>query len=139
MVLLTAAVMQERRTNEALDTSQEMVIRRCVYNETPKIGADFGDSQTRLLIPKALSDLYRQHPSAVLELLLKIVDGANPDDSVLAAGYAVSLLNNAAVGVVCVDVFDKDTYDKVDKAWKTTPRKHWMRVIEEDAREQKRR
>jgi len=29
----------------------------------------------------------------VLDLLLRIIDGGNPDDSVLAAGYAISLLD----------------------------------------------
>jgi len=118
-----------------------MVVRRCVYDETPKKAAVApGDFQERLIIPEALSDLFRLHPSAVLDLLLRIIDGGNPDDSVLAAGYAISLLDGPVAGVVCVDVFDKGTYDKVEKAWKTTPRKHWIRAIEHAReREPKRR
>ena len=83
-----------------------MVVRRCVYNETAKIAAVApGDFQERLLIPETLSGLYRQHPSAVLDLLLRIIDGGNPRDSVLAAGYAISSLDGPAVGIVCVHPF----------------------------------
>jgi hypothetical protein len=145
-MLLMAAVMQKPQANEALDASQEMVVRRCVYDETPKTtGMGPGGFQGRpiapqeqLIIPEALSDIYRKHPRAVLDLLVKIIDGANPNDSVVAAGYAVSLLHGPAVRIVCVDLFRKDTYDKVKKAWDTTPRIHWMRVVKR-AREERRR
>jgi hypothetical protein len=135
IVLLTAAIVQERHTTEVLDTTQEMVVRRCVYDGSPKVVADASVGfQAQLIIPEALSGLYRQRPGAVLELLLRIIDGGNPNDSALAAGYAMSLQKGPAVGVICVDVFDKDTYDKLDKAWETTPRKHWIAKIK-NARE----
>ncbi len=137
MILAAAAIMQGPQTSEVLDTSQETVVRRCVYNGSPELAAvtlGSGGIQEQLVIPQALSDLYRKHPGAVLDLLLRIIDGANPDNSVLAAGYAISLQKGPAVGVVCVDIFEKGTYDKLDKAWERTPRQHWIRAIK-NARE----
>lgn len=32
-------------------------------------------------------------------------------------------------GVVCVEMFDKATYDTVDKDWQVTPRQHWGKKV----------
>jgi hypothetical protein len=128
-VLMTVAMMQGNHVNDVFSASQELVVRECVYNETPGIESPNRDFRSILIVPDPLSTLYREQPKAVLALLLKIVDGSSPKDSVLAAGYAMSLLDDPSAGVVCVEHFDKATYDKVDEDWKTTPRKHWMRKI----------
>jgi hypothetical protein len=54
------------------------------------------------------------------------MDGANPNDSSLATGYAFELLLGPGRGVICVEFYDKKKYDVMDKAWETTPRQHWI-------------
>jgi hypothetical protein len=88
-----------------------------------------------LEVPEPLAQLYKHHPRPVLDLLLKIMDGGSPKDSVLAAGYAMALLDGPGGGVVCVEHFyfgkHKATYDAVDKDWEKTPRQHWIKKVRE--------
>ncbi len=120
----------------AFDVEADRLVRQAVYNENPRAHVQL-DLETFLLplpvvvIPEPLVKLYQQHPQSVLDLLLKIMDGGNPSDSVLAAAYAVELLVGRGVGVVCVDQFDPATYDTVDKGWGKTPRQHWIKKVRE--------
>lgn len=73
--------------------------------------------------------VYKADPKFVVDVLLKIMDEASAEDSVLAAGYAMELVNGPGVGVVCVEHFDKKTYDDIDKDWDKTPRQHWIKKV----------
>jgi hypothetical protein len=114
--------------NDPFDLTKEAQVREAVYSEEIRVTSDF-DFQSKLVLPKALETSYTKHPQAVLGVLLKIMEGGRPRDSALAAGYAISLLDGTAVGVICVEHFDKKTYDSLDKDWRTTPRRHWIAKV----------
>src|SRR2546427_351434 len=97
--------------NEALTPDEERTVRKSVYDGEMLIVSPKMDFQDILVIPKPLTDLYKKRPRAVVDLLLTIMEGGNPRDSVLAAGYAIGLLDDPAVAVVCIDHFDKSKYD----------------------------
>ena len=86
-----------------------------------------------LWVRQPLLDLYRTHPRPVIELLMRIIDGATPEVSARAAGYAIELLEGPGVGVVVVRLFveDETTYDTVRKDSKITELLHWIRKVNE--------
>jgi hypothetical protein len=111
----------------------EKVVRDAVYNNNkPRTASPNKDFYSILLVPDSLTEAYKKHPQAVLGVLLRIMDGGNPNDSVLAAGYAISLLRGPGVGIVCIRHFDKETYDTVDKDWEVTPRQHWIKRVRQE-------
>ena len=79
---------------------------------------------TRVDMPKDLEAAYAKAPSAVIGLLLRIVDGGTPRDSSSAAVYALTLAGPDGAGLAPIALFDKATYDVVVKGWDTTPRYH---------------
>jgi hypothetical protein len=139
LMLLTVYPMLTVQANEKLDSRQEAIVRRAVYENEPLINSSPAFLfQGELGIPEPLAELAKNHRREVIELLLKIMDGGSPKDSALAAGYAVSLLSGPRVGVVCVERFDKATYDEVDKDWETTPRQHWIDRVRAGLKEESR-
>lgn len=78
-----------------------------------------------LVVPKEVTAIYKKDRLAALKVLQKIVEGGNPKDAMLAAGYAISLVRSPAVGVVCVEGRDEAGFDRFDEAWQKTPRQHW--------------
>jgi hypothetical protein len=134
IAVLSLVLASEAKSMPSLDAAEESVVRASVYNETPRVGSnrlEVATVQGELFVPKPLADLYKANPRGVLEALSRIIDGARPDDSALAAGYALSLLTHPGVGVVCVTFFEKDKYDIIDKDWEETPRQHWLSKIRE--------
>jgi hypothetical protein len=121
-------------SKDTFDADAEKLVREAVYYNSPATTSRAMDADGLaridiLVVPEELTDLHRRHPEAVLGLLLKIMEGGNPRDSSLAAGYALSLLKGPEIGIICVRHFDKDTYDSFNKNWETTPRKHWIERI----------
>jgi hypothetical protein len=124
----------------ALNADAEKLVRRAVYDNPPKVspipqidartGIEWPPI-TILVVPEPVANLYKQRPRRVLELLLRIMDGAEPKQSSLAAGYALELMGPPSRGLVCIEVFDKNTYDLVEKNWKSTPRQHWIKRVQE--------
>jgi hypothetical protein len=124
----------------ALDAEAEKSVRQAVYNyppavspipqKDPRTGIELPPI-TILVLPEPLAKLYKQHPRRVLELLLRIMDGADPKQSSLAAGYALELMGPPGRGLVCIELFDKNTYDVIEKNWKTTPRQHWIKRVQD--------
>ena len=124
-----AQTKNELRDKKDLTADQMRVVREAVYAREASIVTDRRTFIRSLLMPEPLGTLYKQNPQPVLELLLVIMEGANPRDSSLAAGYAFELMGGPGRGVVMVEFFDKKTYDTVDKDWETTPRQHWIRHL----------
>ena len=129
---LFAVAMPCEDRNGLLDNEKEKVVRDAVYNGKTLLYSPEERPWDRVLrFPEPLTQLYNQHPQAVLHLLLKIMEGGRPTDSVLAAGYAISLQAGPSVGRVCVENFDEKTFDTLDNDWRTTPRKHWIAKVRE--------
>jgi hypothetical protein len=130
--LFTAPSVPASDSKDVLDSESEKVVRDAVYSGEMCEYTIFEPPFDRVLyIPKPVVQVYEKHPKGVLELLVKIIEGGRPRDSVLAAAYAVSLQAGPAVGTVCADHFDENTYDILDNDWGTTPRKHWIAKIRE--------
>ena len=127
--VLTVLIMISHGPKTASEVELEQSVRSAVYNKSSQVESPNRDFRDILIVPQPLADSYKKDPKAVLELLLKIIDGANPPESALAAGYAIELLSGPGVGVICVEYFDKAKYDALDKDWKTTIRNHWMGKI----------
>jgi hypothetical protein len=120
-------------TLPGLSENDERDLRRAVYDHdiityVPQEGklprADV------LLLRDEVVAIYKKKPLATLRLLLKIVEGGNPKDGMLAAGYAISLVQSPAVAMVCVRR-RQDEFDKVSEGVKTTPRRHWTEKVKE--------
>lgn len=136
LILFAVAAMSNSNPKDGFGADKEKVVRDAVYNNNPLTASPKEDFQSVLVIPKPLAELYKAHPKPVVDMLLKVIDGGRPKDSVLAAGYALELLDGPGGGVVCVDLFyngknAKANYDIVDKNWEKTPRQHWVKKIHE--------
>jgi hypothetical protein len=83
----------------------------------------------RVVVPAILQELYKKNPEVVVEVLLRVADGARPTDSITAAAFALSLVDSPQVAVVIVEVFKAETYDTLNESWKQTPRQHWIDLI----------
>jgi hypothetical protein len=108
-----------------LTREQIRVVRESVYEGKATISAIDRFGSPRLNIPMPLYELFREKPRGVLEVLLVIVEGANPHESALAAGFALELAKGPGAGVLCLEYVNKETYDTVDRHWMKTPREHW--------------
>src|SRR5262249_20306452 len=108
-----------------LTTEEESTIRKivssghqgtAVYKDPKLIGIEF------LPIHEELTDAYKRRPVTTVLLLVKIIEGGNPKDSVFAAALAISLRNDkSALGATILGLFNEKTYDQIDANWKQTP------------------
>jgi len=139
LVLLVESTMYAADSKVALDAEQERIVRKAVYEGISGINRNF-DAHIpidTLTVPKPLVELYRTQPRPVIELMLRIIDGAEPEVSARAAGYALELLVQPGVGVIVVmRYFDSQTtYDSIKEGGKITDRQHWMRLVNQRLKE----
>ena|SRR5579872_1311365 len=111
------------------DQTKQRIVREMVYSKKPVIRPIPCDYLTEMVLPEDLLKVHKEFPKETVRLLLAIIDGGNPDDSVLAASYAIALLQGPAVGPVCYKFYDRKIYDEVDKHWEMTQRQHWMKKV----------
>jgi len=114
-----------------LKSEDAKAVRSAVYENDPLVGTRDADMLRILDLPEPLRTCYNNNNNATIELLLIIVEGGRPRDSVLAAGYAFELVGGPGRGVACIRVFSEISYDDMDDAWGATPRKHWMSKIKD--------
>ena len=126
VVSINAGIAQEK---DELTTEQIQMVRDAVYSKSATTEFLRKELYDIVPVPKSLIEVYKQKPVKALEVLLLIMDGANPRDSVSAAAYAFELLEGPGAGVICLRVFKSEKYDVVDEDWKTTPRTHWIRHL----------
>jgi hypothetical protein len=84
-----------------------------------------------VVLPAEIESAYKEHPQATVVLLEAIINGGNPKDSMLAASFAIALLEDPAVASVVWPHSQAETYDTVDVNWKATPRQHWAGKVKE--------
>jgi hypothetical protein len=94
------ANLQKTETPE-LTHEEDAAIRNAIYGQpwTTAVPTD-GPWQGHeiLVVPQKICKIYSEKEKATLELLLTIVKGARPHDSVLAGGFAVSLATTPVAG-----------------------------------------
>ena len=62
-------------------------------------------------VPTSLIALHRRKPLAVTKLLLAVVEGGRPIDSVRAAAYALALWDRPSAGAMPLRHYDEESYD----------------------------
>jgi len=135
--LMAAPLTHADDKSPALDAEAEKSVRQGVYNYPPTVSpipqkdARGNESLpiTIVVVPEPVPAIYKKNPRAVLELLIRIVDGADPKQSSLAAAYALELIGPRSRGLVCIEFFDAKTYDIIEKDAKVTLRHHWIMKI----------
>lgn len=136
-VVLAMAAPVPASKPQPLTTEEKATVRNAIYGQNPSTESPNRDFRSQLVIPKAVSELYKQKPDGVLELLVTIADGASPSDSLLAVSTAIELIDGPGGGVACVLIYKYDTWDKVDDDWKCTPREHWLKGVRKDMEKRK--
>ena len=130
VALFAGMSINQRQEQKELSVEDMRLIRSAVYDNEAKDYSPSDQPEERLLeVPKPLSELFKKKPTAALNFLCVIMEGARPKDSILAASYAFELLSGHGRGLTCLDIFDKAIYDVILKEWGTTPREHWIRII----------
>ena len=85
--------------------TDDFIVRTAVYSGSPKTAIPRKGKWAKfevLLVPKELAEAYSRNPEKTLMLLLSIVEGANPRDAALAAGFAISLARSPVAGAIAV-------------------------------------
>ena len=123
VVGFAALVPAARPTDAELDRA----VRAAVYGKEPQTRTRWFSNTTEIVVPKELVAAYTGDPRATTKLLLAIVEGASPGESVLAAEFAFALLGSG--GTVCLGHFNAKTYDDVREGWNVTMREHWAQKI----------
>jgi hypothetical protein len=120
-------------SKSALEKGQEFNIRKYIYEGKhltafPKEGKYAGF--TILIVPREIESIYESNKLATVQLLITIIDGARPEDSLLAAGYAASLLLSPIEGAE-ISCFPKDKYDSLNEVTGETQRSFVVSQIKE--------
>jgi hypothetical protein len=131
-LLLTMGLHAQNSKPSEFDQTKQKTVREMVYSKKPIIRGVPFDILTELIIPEDLLKVHKEFPKETVRLLLTIIDGGNPDDSILAAAYATASLNGPTVAPVCYRFYDRKIYDEVDEDWKMSQRQHWMKKVSKD-------
>jgi hypothetical protein len=123
-----------RNTNMSeLSKSEEITIRKHVYSgehltAVPKSG-EFA-RYTVLVVPEEVKAIFARKRPATLRLLAVMVEGARPEDALLAAGYAAALADSPVEGAL-LSTYPKGSFDEIKQATGTTQRDFVMQQIRE--------
>ena len=127
--LLLSLTLAQAPSGREFDARKEDSVRKIIYGAKLRIYPVPGSLDEAVEIPDELVRIYSAHPDEVTDVLLRIMDGAQPQHSIAAASYAMSLIHGPDIGVVCVKFFEADKFDTVDRDWAVTPRQHWIRKV----------
>jgi hypothetical protein len=127
LVFWLACVTSEMGITE-LTPEEIRIVREAVYDRKAIVATDDKTLIRFVVVPAPLEQLYKERPEQVFALLQKIMDGARPMDSIIAASYAFELTKGRGRGTIVVEYSVPRTkeYDQVDKDWGKTPRAHWI-------------
>jgi hypothetical protein len=134
LALPIGSVEPPQRAKPGLPLKIETSVRNAVYSGKLLVTHPHEGKYALLevvILPSEIESAYKEHPQATLALLEAIIIGGNPKDSMLAASFAIALLENPAVASVVWPHSKAETYDTVDVDWKVTPRQHWAGKVKE--------
>lgn len=100
------------------------IVRGAIYGKGLSMGTMEDRVHDKVLIPWEIQELYKEKPEGVLDLLIRIADGANPFESMTAATYGLELAEGTGCGRVCFGTFKEDKYDSED--WGQSLRMNWI-------------
>ncbi|MEZ6139664.1 MAG: hypothetical protein R3B84_03750 [Zavarzinella sp.] len=123
-------ILNSKENLQPLTEQEKDLLRKTVYGQSPAEHTPDDDITDRvLLVPDGVSRLYKDKPAQTLDLLIRIVDGANPNDSLMAASLAMELKHGKGTGLMCTIQFKSTSYDIIDTYWKLTPRQFWINKL----------
>lgn len=128
-VVFTCLQLQGDESRAVFSNEHEQAVRQSIYNNDAEIETRKTDLQTYLRVPKQLTQLHKDYPHEVINLLMKIIDGGNPKDSQFAAGCALSLLKGPEVGIVFVTAYKVDDWDSTNFYQTETTRAHCLAAV----------
>jgi hypothetical protein len=116
-----------------LTKEEEALIRKLVYEETAILVHPLEGKYALLellYVPDEITEIYKKCPVGTLGLLLKIIEGGNPKDAMLAAGYALAIAEDPVTGAICTRG-RRDSFDQVIKNSRksNTTRNHWANEV----------
>jgi hypothetical protein len=103
-------------TSEALTTAEGKALRLAVHSGGPSIGSrgPLNGPQTRVLVlPEGVQARYDAKPRATVRLLLKIVEGGRPWDSIHAAACVQALVESPKYAALTARGASDKTWDDV--------------------------
>ncbi len=132
MGLLAAVCLSVAVNGAELTDGEARAVREAAYGGplllfTPE-RPDGGRGAEMVTVPAGLVTLYQRKPRAVVELLLVVVEGARPSDSVRAAAYALALTDRPTAGALPARHFDEETYDAPDSN-RINSRAGWAKAV----------
>lgn len=132
MVIIMTMIPAPKTKPAKLSPEQLAAVRAVVYDEELATESPNRDERSVIVVPEAVAVAYRQNAAETKLLLLKIVEGGNPADSIKAVSYLIELQDGPGSGIPAVLAFDYQTWDKVDEDWKMTPRDHWLAQLKNE-------
>jgi hypothetical protein len=102
-------------TTERLTAAQEKSIRRAFVQSGPAIGTVFknGLAWRIVNVPAVIEKTYGKKPKATVRLLLKIVEGGQPWDSIHAVACIEALVESPEYASVGARAWEDKTWDDV--------------------------
>jgi len=124
VVIMTAPLPNTKPVK--LSPEQLAAARAEVYNGELATESPNKDGKSVIVVPEAVAVAHRRNVAETESLLLKIIEGGNPADSIKAVAYLIELRDGPGSGIPAVLTFNYKAWDKIDNDWKSTPRDHWL-------------
>jgi hypothetical protein len=122
---LTAGEPQLQKSDEQLSAADEKSVRDGVYEHGPRVTGQGGTErpfQRVFVIPRDVKLVFGKKPEATARLLLKIIEGGRPWDSIHAAACIRALISGPPAGAFGIPT-DEETWDEpVGSTSTDTPR-----------------
>lgn len=117
-----------------LSPEQLAAVRAAIYDGELATESPERDGTSVIVVPEAVTVAYRTNAAETESLLFKIIEGGNPADSIKAVSFLIELREGPGSGILAVLAFDYQSWDKIDKDWKMTPRDHWLAQLKKEAK-----
>jgi hypothetical protein len=88
-----------------LTAEEELTIRNAVYNCEYSFKGEYTKSGkiSALLVPNEVTAIYERKPNSVKKLFLQIVNGARPNDAIVALAFNTTLTGHPRIGALLVN------------------------------------
>lgn len=117
-----------------LSPEQVAAARAAVYDTELATESPNRDGMSVIIVPEAIAVAYLRNAVETESLLFKIIEGGNPADSIKAVSYLLELRDGPGSGIPAFLAFNYQTWDKIDKDWKQTPRDHWVAQLKKNGK-----
>lgn len=119
--------------DQRLTAVEEKAVRAGVYGHGPRTTASSPGKPFKrvVVVPREIRDAFEKKPLATARLLLKIVDGGCPWDSIHAFACGYALLSTPAEAALGIPSTDEKWDDVIGETNRSTSREHARRICEQ--------